>query len=197
METPVKETIRSRVFRLRELSPRSICPKNTSEISIYSENFSLLKSIFSLTERIRSPISIFFEFDQSKTWYGLYSLAKTYTNNKNSVTSQMIWGSQYDAMLNFALTGNDKSKVTSTEYGNDSRTILRSGLTRTSDKINNIYDLGGNLTEWTSEAYRTDFDGRAIRGGYCGISESATYRDCGNPTDRKSLFSLRSSLYVK
>ena len=42
--------------------------------------------------------------DQSKTWYGLYSLAKTYTNNKNSVTSQMIWGSQYDAMLNFALT---------------------------------------------------------------------------------------------
>ena len=181
METPVKETIRSRVFRLRELSPRSICPKNTSEISIYSENFSLLKSIFSLTERIRSPISIFFEFDQSKTWYGLYSLAKTYTNNKNSVTSQMIWGSQYDAMLNFALTGNDKSKVKSTEYGNDSRTILRSGLTRTSDKINNIYDLGGNLTEWTSEAYSTDFDGRAIRGGLYNIAFSPASRGDNDP----------------
>ena len=179
METPVKETIRSRVFRLRELSPRSICPKNTSEISIYSENFSLLKSIFSLTERIRSPISIFFEFDQSKTWYGLYSLAKTYTNNKNSVTSQMIWGSQYDAMLNFALTGNDKSKVKSTEYGNDSRTILRSGLTRTSDKINNIYDLGGNLTEWTSEAYLTN--DRAIRGGLYNIAFSPASRGDNDP----------------
>ena len=119
--------------------------------------------------------------DQSKTWYGLYSLAKTYTNNKNSVTSQMIWGSQYDAMLNFALTGNDKSKVTSTEYGNDSRTILRSGLTRTSDKINNIYDLGGNLTEWTSEAYSTDFDGRAHRGGLYNIAFSPASRGDNDP----------------
>ena len=195
METPVKETIRSRVFRLRELSPRSICPKNTSEISIYSENFSLLKSIFSLTERIRSPISIFFEFDQSKTWYGLYSLAKTYTNNKNSVTSQMIWGSQYDAMLNFALTGNDKSKVKSTEYGNDSRTILRSGLTRTSDKINNIYDLGGNLFEWTSEACLTN--GRAFRGGFYIIAYSPAYRGSSDPTFSYPFYSLRSSLYVK
>ena len=117
--------------------------------------------------------------DQSKTWYGLYSLAKTYTNNKNSVTSQMIWGSQYDAMLNFALTGNDKSKVKSTEYGNDSRTILRSGLTRTSDKINNIYDLGGNLTEWTSEAYLTN--DRAIRGGLYNIAFSPASRGDNDP----------------
>ena len=195
METPVKETIRSRVFRLRELSPRSICPKNTSEISIYSENFSLLKSIFSLTERIRSPISIFFEFDQSKTWYGLYSLAKTYTNNKNSVTSQMIWGSQYDAMLNFALTGNDKSKVTSTEYGNYTNSVLKTGLTRTSDKINNIYDLGGNLTEWTSEAFLT-YD-RAYRGGSCNYAISPAHRGNFNPTDSYPVDSLRSSLYVK
>ena len=119
--------------------------------------------------------------DQSKTWYGLYSLAKTYTNNKNSVTSQMIWGSQYDAMLNFALTGNDKSKVTSTEYGNYSNTLLKTGLTRTSDKINNIYDLGGNLFEWTSEAYSTDFDGRAIRGGLYNIAFSPASRGDNDP----------------
>ena len=117
--------------------------------------------------------------DQSKTWYGLYSLAKTYTNNKNSVTSQMIWGSQYDAMLNFALTGNDKSKVTSTEYGNYSGTELKTGLTRTSDKINNIYDLGGNLTEWTSEAYLTN--DRAIRGGLYNIAFSPASRGDNDP----------------
>ena len=196
METPVKETIRSRVFRLRELSPRSICPKNTSEISIYSENFSLLKSIFSLTERIRSPISIFFEFDQSKTWYGLYSLAKTYTNSKNSVTSQMIWGSQYDAMLNFALTGNDKSKIDSENYGNYSGTVLKTGLTRTSDKINNIYDLGGNLLEWTSEACGSG--SRAYRGGYYFADTGpAAYRNDSGSTVSDRLYSMRSSLYVK
>ena len=135
--------------------------------------------------------------DQSKTWYGLYSLAKTYTNNKNSVTSQMIWGSQYDAMLNFALTGNDKSKVTSKEYGNYTGSLLKTGLTRTSDKINNIYDLGGNLEEWTSEAYKNDFDGRARRGGFYDNSYPATRRRIGYPTVSDPTYSLRSSLYVK
>ena len=133
--------------------------------------------------------------DQSKTWYGLYSLAKTYTNNKNSVTSQMIWGSQYDAMLNFALTGNDKSKVTSTEYGNYTNTLLKTGLTRTSDKINNIYDLGGNLWEWTSEAYNTF--SRAFRGGIYNYAYSPAYRVGDYPTSSYPNVSLRSSLYVK
>ena len=132
--------------------------------------------------------------DQSKTWYGLYSLPKTYTNNKDSVTSQMIWGSQYDAMLNFALTGNDKSKVTSTEYGNYTNSVLKTGLTRTSDKINNIYDLGGNLFEWTSEAY--DTISRAYRGGSYDDSCPATDR-LALPTSGIPNFSLRSSLYVK
>ena len=134
--------------------------------------------------------------DQSKTWYGLYSLAKTYTNNKNSVTSQMIWGSQYDAMLNFALTGNDKSKVTSTEYGNYSGTELKTGLTRTSDKINNIYDLGGNLLEWTSEACGSG--SRAYRGGYYFADTGpAAYRNDSGSTVSDRLYSMRSSLYVK
>ena len=98
-------------------------------------------------------------------------------------------------MLNFALTGNDKSKVTSTEYGNNTNPVLKTGLTRTSDKINNIYDLGGNLFEWTSEAYRTDF--RALRGGIRNDSFPAAYRNIDFPTHSNSSGSLRSSLYVK
>ena len=51
-------------------------------------------------------------------WYQLYLYqdSSRYTANPyyniNSVTSSMIYQSQYDAMLNFVLTGDDKSKVT-------------------------------------------------------------------------------------
>ena len=134
------------------------------------------------------------ENDQSKTWYGLYSLAKTYTNNKNSVTSQMIWGSQYDAMLNFALTGNDKSKLESRGYGNYSGTVLRSGLTRTSDKINNIYDLEGNLEEWTSEAEGSG--DRVTRGGSYGSSYPLTFRYYLTSFYFPPNLSSRPSIYV-
>ena len=107
----------------------------------------------------------------------------------------MIWGSQYDAMFNFALTGNDKSKVTSTEYGIYTEPVLKTGLTRTSDKINNIYDLGGNLYEWTSEACYTN--GRAGRGGFYRTAFSPAYRSGDYPTGSYPVNSLRSSLYVK
>ena len=50
-------------------------------------------------------------------WYKWYKASKTYKNDKDSVVASMIWGSQYDAMLNFALEGNDKEKVTSMDYG--------------------------------------------------------------------------------
>ena len=134
--------------------------------------------------------------DDSKMWYGLYSKAKTYTNSKNSVQSSMIWGSQYDAMLNFALTGNDKSKVTTEGNGNHGRSILKTGLTKTSDSINNIYDLEGNMWEWSIEA---DANGnRVLRGGY--------YNNSGSPSTRIGLISpinangdnsSRLALYIK
>ena len=107
----------------------------------------------------------------------------------------MIWGSQYDAMLNFALIGNDKSKIDSADYGNYTGSILKTGLTRTSDKINNIYDLGGNLREWTSEAYDTRY--RVTRGGCCSTALSPALRRDGNATGSSSAFSLRFSLYVE
>ena len=44
-------------------------------------------------------------------WYGLYKIQnKTYTGKNNSVESSMIWGSQYDVMLNWAKTGQSSKK---------------------------------------------------------------------------------------
>ena len=98
----------------------------------------------------------------SLMWWGLYDKAKTYTNSSNSVQSHMMLGASYDAILNYAIEGADKGKITSTSYGNYSGTLLKTGTTKSSDKINNIFDLGGNMREWTMEGKM--YVGRVCRG---------------------------------
>ena len=112
----------------------------------------------------------------------------------------MIWGAEYDAMLNFALEDtnentNSKGKVTSTAYGNYGGKILKTGTTATSDKIINIYDLGGNMWEWTTEAVGTS--NRVFRGGFYSYSYSASYRNNNSPNDTGSSSSSRLALYIK
>ena len=108
-------------------------------------------------------------------WYTAYSSAKSY--NKAGVTSGMIWGSQWDAMLNFGLTNSsDSAKVVANTNGNHNNTILKTGIwlgtTDQTDKINNIIDLEGNVKEWTMEADNSDYDRRTIRG----LSSRYSYR---------------------
>ena len=60
-------------------------------------------------------------------------------------------------------------------------------------KANNIYDLAGNVEEWTQEANNTS--NRAIRGGYCfynGSFHPASDRYNGNP-DNSGYYGLRYS----
>ena len=95
--------------------------------------------------------------DSGNTWYGMYKKQKEYAskNNLSSVKSSMIWGSQWDSVLNWILIGSDKEKVTATGNGNHSGKVMDTGATAT-DKMNNIYDLEGNRWEWTLEACSTE-----------------------------------------
>ena len=108
----------------------------------------------------------------------------------------MIWGSQYDAILNFALIGKDKSKVTETTnaiHGTDNAT--NTGITK-SDRINNIYDLGGNLREWTLEAVSTNI--RVGRGGtYANAVYSPASRGAVYPSRESEAYSTRFVIYCK
>ena len=134
--------------------------------------------------------------NNTKTWYGLYSKAKSYTNSKNSVTSQMIWGSQYDAMLQFGLTNSsDSSKVNATTNGNHAGKALKTGTHKGTDSINNIFDLEGNMWEWTQEAGSTS--GRSCRGGDFSIAYSPSYRSSYSPYYSDIYVSSRASLYIK
>ena len=98
-------------------------------------------------------------------WYGLYAKQKEYATVINSryqtnVKSAMIYGSMYDAVMNWALDDPEEaSKVTvdSTEHGPEYTGAVKE------DKIKNIYDLGNNLYEWTAEARDTNVRGRRGR----------------------------------
>ena len=88
------------------------------------------------------------------TWYNMYYNQDSTRNSNNAyysntnVTTSMIWGAQYEAMLNWVLAGNEKSKLQATTYGNKSNMQKPTGSYE-NDKINNIYDLISNVSEFT------------------------------------------------
>ena len=139
-------------------------------------------------------------------WYGLYNRAKTYApeNASQKVVSSMIWGSQYDAMLKW-MKGNKinvtSSSPTDLSIGTTSRNTTRvtgganNGQTVSKDKLSNIYDLLGNIREWTQEAISTAY--RISRGGYYSGSYAPSYRYNYGPTNTNSYYGSRLTLYIK
>ena len=136
----------------------------------------------------------------TSSWYGLYSKQKGYTGKNGSVESSMIWGSQYDAIINWVKNGNnetEKAKLTNTSLGNNSGgNVTTTGNSNYSDdSIKNIRDLGGNLFEWTLEAY--DTFNRVFRGGDYDYTHSPSYRGYSDPSVTLSNIASRVALYIK
>ena len=127
----------------------------------------------------------------TKTWYGLYSRIKGFTTAEDSVVSSMIWGSQYDAMMNWMAKNEIDVESTISEYNNTTKT----GGSKNTDVINNIYDLYGCHCEWTLEVY--DNSARGKRGGYYGYSSSPVRCISKYPNLAYSEDSSRATLYIK
>ena len=140
-------------------------------------------------------------------WYGFYNKAKTYApeNARQKVVSSMIWGSQYDAMMNWMRSNN--INVTSKTPTDLSIGITSINTTRVTgganseqavskDKLSNIYDLLGNSLEWTQEA--NNMSDRVRRGGNYYGSNGPSYRiNCDFPTGTYSYNGSRLTLYIK
>ena len=109
----------------------------------------------------------------------------------------MIWGSQYDAIINWVKNGTDKEKISITSLGNNSSgSVVTTGMdTFSNDSINNIRDLCGNLSEWTLEAYGNG--NRIYRGGYYNSKVSPGARYSNSTYDTSNNFGSRMSLYIK
>ncbi len=136
----------------------------------------------------------------ANTWYGLYKDAKTYSNSY--VKSTMVWGSQYDQMMIW-MTDNG---IDVTDYnvhnGGTKNTNKKqlTGLNKSTDKINNVYDLYGGRTEWILEAVYSNC--RAIRGGGHGTALesdklSPSNRQLDVPTEATDYRTTRVALYIQ
>lgn len=134
--------------------------------------------------------------DNSQAWYGMYESQKNYAIKNNwsdIIGSSMIWGSQYDAIMNWISTKNiDRSKIYDNSKKHD---LTTTGATET-DKINNIYDLGNNLSEWTLEADGEEI--RTTRGGNFNNTKSPNSRDNSyDPSKTDATLGSRMTLYIQ
>ncbi len=160
--------------------------------------------VINKTRQLAGQTSMNASQDTSKMWYGLYTRQKNFASDNSitgSVASQMICGSQYDAMMNW-MAGDSIIDVTayppkSDVIYNTSRVTgaTKNGSDTINDKLKNVYDLTGNSFEWTQEAGSTG--NRVSRGGCFSDSYSPSYRIGGNPTGTGGTYGSRLSLYVK
>ena len=142
----------------------------------------------------------------NQTWYNMYKRCKNLKGKNTNVETGIAWGNQFDRTLAWLVeTGNKtKQEITddSTSWGNYKNAtfeyINSSGNTATKNKdsytriptgsaeytkANNIYDLSGNVWDWTMEAYNTS--SRGCRGGnydYAGTNYPAVDRNYYVPT---------------
>ena len=157
----------------------------------------------------------------SQTWYNMYKRCKNIKGANTNVETGMIWGNQWDRTLMWLIETGSKTKEQiaddSTSWGNYYNATFEyvnsSGSTATKNegsstriptgsaeytKANNIYDLVGNVRDWTMEAYSAG--GRVYRGGfysYSGDNGPADSRYYDGPTDSYGSCGCRSALYIK
>ena len=101
---------------------------------------------------------------------GAVELAKNFdtANGYTSVTSTLIYGIEWDAVMNFidsayatGSCGEDSFVRDSSGKGNHAGSLAVTGSNE-AHAVKNIYDLGGNVWEWTMEA--NNANGRVHRG---------------------------------
>ena len=143
---------------------------------------------------------------------GAVELSRNFANAKNykTVTSTLIYGVQWDTVMKWMENVNNpngkKYIQDSTGMGwysdNSGDNPQKTGIdigeeNRGSNQVKKIYDLAGNVFEWTMESYSTD--GRVVRGGNYGGTGSnnpASNRNSRYPSFSDSDIGFRPTLFL-
>ena len=158
---------------------------------------------------------------ESQRWYAMYEKCKDLRGDNLNIKTGMIWGNQWDRTMMWLIESGAKTKEEvisdSTSWGNYNNATFQytnsSGVTATKNegsitriptgsteytKANNIYDLVGNVEDWTMEAYSTTR--RVLRGGNYfsdGDGRPARNRSDYSPNGSNFNYGCRAALYIK
>ena len=111
-----------------------------------------------------------------QNWLDLYKVLKD-MYSRDDITTEMIWGCQWDAALVWMINTSTLGKYvySSNEIGNYNNKLEKTG-NNSNYCINNIYDMAGNVCEWTQ---RSAMDGgRIASGGSNNSNETQSYSLC-------------------
>ena len=108
------------------------------------------------TRQLAGNVSMNTGSDSEKNWYELYKRQDNFDSEQNianSVKSQMIWASQYEAIMSWmnkdntidVTLENAKNGVTRNTTRITGNTIASDGETKINDKLKNIYDLNNYI----------------------------------------------------
>ena len=148
-----------------------------------------------------TPMSTETSSDAGNLWYGVYNKQDSLKNihnpyyNSTTVVSSMIWNAQYDAMLNWALTGDEANNVFD-KIGNHSGAKAKTGRWG-EDIMNNIFDLGGNMIESSQGAIYSH--SRNLRGGssWSNSSKRMYSNSSQDPNSGANNLGSRLTLYMR
>ena len=136
--------------------------------------------------------------------------AESMINNEYAQTG-LLTGKAWDTTCHFiedslSSINASASLTDSRYYGNHSNSLVpaneNSGTKRTAGfsenwKTKNIYDLAGNVWEWTSEAYSSSFIRRGGSYNYDGSVNPVSYRSGYSASVANGVIGFRLRLYIK
>ena len=120
------------------------------------------------------------------------------SKQEGEAVSTLIYGVQWDATVRWLEENYPGIAKGSTDHGNyNTSSEINTGSNDTY-KLNNIYDLAGNMLEWTMEAVNSS--NRIFRGGSCssaGASDPVSRRYNLSPSNSNFGVGFRFVLYIK
>ena len=133
---------------------------------------------------------------------GAVEKARTlYSDSKFGTVSTLIYGVQWDATIRWLEINYPGISKDSSKYGNYTTSVPFKTGGSEQYKTNNIYDLAGNMAEWTMETYNSV--SRVARGGYCnnighsGSMYPISSRISFGAPDILNYVGFRLALYIK